>query len=123
MWAQWENMNETITYDLWYIAIIINIIGNAISTARWSMQESKLLDNSLLIDRNDINNKNHKKNNKQQQKSKSKTSWYCGYIIYYIGDLLSKISYAFHPISLLLPLDSIKIIFNTCYTSRKFKKK
>ena len=93
-------VDPQIVWVLYFTAVIINVIGNFIDSIGWCIQKK-----SHIARLSDVSSKD-------QSFIKDK-SWCKGFALHSFGNKFAKISYAFGPASLLLPLDTLKIVWTT----------
>eukprot|EP01083_Nonionella_stella_P150733 480647_1 len=90
----WEQVNDTLIFEYWFIAIFIHIFGTIVSCSQWCIETNP-----------------SKKPN-------------CGVALatYCLGTTITKLSYGFGPIALLLPLESLVVVWNALFESKSTRR-
>ena len=101
----WEQQSDEIEINLFFLPIIVNVVGNFIDSVGWCIQKKAHLQR---LSNEDTKNESFVKSKK----------WWFGYVVHASGDVIAKISYAFGPASLLLPLDTLIIAWTTALASK-----
>lgn len=106
--------------EVWWIAVTLNAFGCFISAYGWMLQ--KQTHNEQALEETDTENEkeidfnseeiNNSDINNQSLNFLKRCKWWMGYFTYGLGSAFTAASYGFGPQSLLLPLESLVIVFN-----------
>eukprot|EP01084_Bolivina_argentea_P026345 48983_1 len=103
--------------ELWFLAVIINVIGNTIDGSGWVIEKKAHLKLAMA---NNVNAENTEHTSSKQATSWTRSKlWWLGYFVHTIGNILAATSYGIGPQSLLLPLENATPVFIT-YLSHRF---
>ena len=103
-------VDPQIAWVFYFTAVTINVIGNFIDSIGWCVQKKSHVARLSNI------------NSRDDPFLKDK-SWCKGFALHTFGNKFAKISYAFGPASLLLPLDTLKIVWTTFLAHRYLNEK